>query len=250
MTLSDEYRRQFRWRPWPRILDALPALQGQCILDLGCGPGDLAAALAARGAVVTGVDVDEELLGVARSKGLANAEFRQANLKALPDLGVTVDGIWSSFTAAYFPDLTPVLSSWAKQLRRGGWIAITEIDNLFGHEPLGSRAKTLLRAYAEDALAAKRYDFHMGRKLRPHLEHSGFEVVKAFDLEDLELSFAGPAEPEIVEAWRDRFNRMKLLRESCGREFDAIREEFLACLARPDHYSQSKVQCCIGIKSG
>jgi SAM-dependent methyltransferase len=250
MSLADEYRRQLRWRPWPRILDALPAVQGQRILDLGCGLGDLTAALVARGAIVTGIDVDEELLRGARSKGLRNAEFRQANLKALPDFGGSVDGIWSSFTAAYFTDLPAALSSWAKPLRRGGWIALTEIDDLFGHEPLGSRAKAMLRAYAEAALGAKRYDFHMGRKLRPHLEGSGFEVVKAFDLEDPELCFSGPARPEVVDAWRDRFNRMKLLRESCGSEFDAIREEFLACLARPDHCSQAKVQCCIGIKSG
>jgi cyclopropane fatty-acyl-phospholipid synthase-like methyltransferase len=41
MSLEDEYKRQFRWRDWHTILDALPLAPGQTILDLGCGlPGD------------------------------------------------------------------------------------------------------------------------------------------------------------------------------------------------------------------
>jgi SAM-dependent methyltransferase len=43
MGLADEYRRQFEWRDWQDALGALPALEAQLVLDLGCGPGDLAA---------------------------------------------------------------------------------------------------------------------------------------------------------------------------------------------------------------
>jgi SAM-dependent methyltransferase len=107
MSLSDEYRRQFGWRPWPRILDALPALQGQRILDLGCGPGDLAAELVARGARVIGIDVNEELLRQARSKSLAGAEFRQANLREPLDLGANADGLRCSSRPPIFPTWRP-----------------------------------------------------------------------------------------------------------------------------------------------
>ena len=118
----------------------------------------------------------------------------------------------------------------------------------FGHEPLGDRAKTLLKAYAHDALVAGRYDFHMGRKLRDHLERSGFTVSKLLTLNDQELSFSGPARPEVLDEWRSRFDRMQLLRDFCGAAFDQVREEFLGCLMRTNHRSVATVYCCIATK--
>jgi hypothetical protein len=158
------------------------------------------------------------------------------------------DGVWCSFTAAYFPELSKALSAWARNVTTEAWIALTEIDDLFGHEPLSGRTKALLRAYAEDALAAGRYDFYMGRKLRDHLERSGFTVSKMVTLEDQELSFGGPARPEVVDAWRARFKRMKLLRDFCGSNIDKVEEEFLGCLTREDHRSVAKVCCCIATR--
>lgn len=248
MSLSADYKRQFAWRSWSTILDALHPIAGQTVLDLGCGVGDQAAELAARGARVIGVDMNEELLDEARSRGIPDATFLKGDLRALPDLGVAVDGIWCSFTAAYFPDLQPTLATWGKHLRLGGWIALTEIDDLFGHEPLSARSRSLLEAYARDALAAGRYDFHMGRKLLEHLERSGFTVSKVLMLEDQELSFKGPAPPEVLDAWRSRLDRMKLLRDLCGAEFEQVREELLGCLAHPDHRSVAKVDCCIATR--
>jgi ubiquinone/menaquinone biosynthesis C-methylase UbiE len=245
MSLSSEYKRQFGWRAWPAIFDALPSLHGQTVLDLGCGVGDLAAEFVARGARVVGVDMNEELVREARSRALSNAEFRVADLRRLPDLGIAADGIWCSFAAAYFPDLPAVLTAWARSLRSGGWVALTEIDDLFGHEPLSARTKELFRAYAERVLAAG-YDVHMGRKLRAHLEHCGFSVAKILTLDDQELSFSGPARPDVLDGWRARFDRMKLLRDVCGPDIDHVQVEFLDCLRRADHTSVAKVYCCIG----
>jgi ubiquinone/menaquinone biosynthesis C-methylase UbiE len=105
MTLSNDYRRQFGWRAWASIFDALAPLHGQTVLDLGCGVGDLAAEFVSRGARVVGVDMNEELLHEAQLRQLANAEFLLADIHASPHLDVAVDGLWCSFTAAYFPDL-------------------------------------------------------------------------------------------------------------------------------------------------
>ena len=246
MGLASEHKKQFGWRDWPTIFDALPPLQGQTILDLGCGVGDLAAEFVGRGARVIGVDMNEELLREARSRQLANAEFRAADLRTLPDLGLAADGLWCSFAAAYFPDLPTVLTAWARSLTAGGWVALTEIDDLFGHEPLSVRTKALFRAYAERVLAAG-YDVHMGHKLRAHLERSGFSVTKMLTLDDQELSFSGPARPEVLDGWRDRFDRMKLLRDVCGLDIDQVQAEFLGCLKRADHTSIAKVYCCIAV---
>jgi ubiquinone/menaquinone biosynthesis C-methylase UbiE len=248
MSLASEYKRQFDWRGWPVVFDALPALKGQTVLDLGCGVGDLAAEFVARGARVIGVDMNEELLVHARSRQLAKAEFQVGDLRAFPELGIAADGLWCSFTAAYFPNLSAVLATWARNVKPGGWIALTEVDDLFGHEPLSDQTKSLFRTYAGDALAAGRYDFLMGRKLKDHLESSGFAVSRVLTLEDQELSFNGSARPEVLEAWRARFNRMAPLRDLCGPAFDEVQEEFLGCLMGSNHKSIAKVYCCIGYK--
>jgi SAM-dependent methyltransferase len=245
MSIATEYQKQFEWRDWKSALDAIPDVRGQTVLDLGCGVGDLSAELVARGAHVIGIDGNEALLDAARSRRLRNAEFRLHDLSKLPDLGVKADGIWCSFTAAFFPDLSPTLVSWSRHLRPGSWIALTEIDDLFAHEPLSERPRSLFEAYAIDALVAKRYDFKMGRNLRAHLERVGFMMKKELVLADQEFSFHGAARADVLEGWRMRLDRMKLFHEFCGEDFAAVRDEFLGCLARPDHRSRAKVCFCL-----
>jgi len=245
MSLISDYKRQYRWRAWPTVFEALPSLDCQSVLDLGCGAGDLAAEFVTRGAHVVGVDLNEDLVGEARSKRLSRARFELANLRSIPELGLAFDGVWCSFTAAYFPDLPSVLSAWTRHLKPGGWMVLVEIDNLFGHEPLCDRTRSLLEAYACDALTAGRYDFQMGHKLKGYLEQAGLNVSKEFTLPDLELSFDGPASLEVVDAWRNRFQRMNLLRDVCGPSFDQVEDEFLNCLLRADHRALAKVYCCI-----
>ena len=241
----EEYRRQFHWRSWQTIFDALPPLLLKTILDLGCGIGDQARELSARGASVIGFDCNRELIAEATSRNLTNCEFHCCDLRTLPNTGTKADGLWCSFAAAYFTDLSPLLKAWGKHLDARGWIALTEIDDLFGHEPLSSRSSSLLQAYAQDAINAGRYDFRMGRKLEQYLKQSGYVVSHVMALPDKELSFNGPAPEQVIDAWRTRFGRMALLREFCGSDFTNVQEDFLACLARPDHFSTASVIACI-----
>jgi len=238
MSLADEYRRQKAWRT--PLWGALPDLRAKTVLDLGCAIGDQSAELVQRGARVIGIDGNDELLAIARARVIA--DFRKGDLRALPD--VEADGIWASFVAAYFVDFAPVLAKWARHLRPGGWIALVEIDDLFGHQPLSAQSKSLLDDYAREALAAKRYDFHRGHKLRDFLSRAGFVITSERTVWDAELSFDGPARPDVTRAWRNRFDRMQLLRERPG--FEAMREDFLAGLGHPDHRSHAKVYACMG----
>jgi SAM-dependent methyltransferase len=248
VNLVADYKQQYGYRAWARIFDALPHIQDHTVLDLGCGIGDQTAELVARGARVIGIDANEELLAAARARHIHNAEFRAANLHETMALDTTVDGIWCSFGAAYFTNLTDTLARWAMNLRASGWIALTEIDDMFGHEPMPERSRTLLDTYVQDSLRAGRYDFRMGRKLRSHLENAGFHVKLDFSVPDHELAFDGPASDDVLTSWRHRFARMKLLQDHCGTEFDAVRDDFLACLVRDDHRALAKVHCVVAIK--
>lgn len=247
MSLADDYKRQFRWRPWATVIDALPPLAGQTVLDLGCAVGDQAALLAKRGASVIGIDGNAELVAVAKSRGIANVEFQVGDVRRL-NLYRPVHGIWSSFTAAYLVELPVVLASWRTHLQPGGWIALTEVDDLFGHAPLETKSASLLGEYAQESLDQGRYDFQMGKKLAGHLERAGFRISRELSVEDRELGFEGPASADVLEAWRQRFDRMRLLREFCGADFAHVRDEFLRCLGHPEHRSLARVRCCIAIR--
>ena len=246
MSLSDEYRRQFALRSWEVVLSLLPPVHGQLVLDLGCGVGDQAFELTARGARVIGVDANQELLATARGRRIIGAEFRAGDLKA-PDVETPVDGLWCSFATAYVPDLAPTLARWKSLLRPGGWIALTEVDNLFGHEPVQPETRELFAAYARDALDKNRYDFYMGGKLRRLLEQAGYTVTNAQEVPDRELSFSGPAAAEVVAAWNARLDRMNGLRAFCGPRFDALRADFIGSLVHPDHRSTARVCFCCAV---
>jgi demethylmenaquinone methyltransferase/2-methoxy-6-polyprenyl-1,4-benzoquinol methylase len=68
-------------RLWKRRVVALAGLRpGDCALDLCCGTGDIAFALARQGAEVTGLDFSEKMLEVAQTR-LAHAKSETKNLK-------------------------------------------------------------------------------------------------------------------------------------------------------------------------
>ena len=65
------------------LLDAARVGPGVRVLDVGCGPGSLSAAAAARGALVTGVDLAEGMLAQAR-RNHPEIEFVHADAEDLP----------------------------------------------------------------------------------------------------------------------------------------------------------------------
>jgi SAM-dependent methyltransferase len=65
------------------VRDRLPDLTGKHVLHLPCGSGAVSAELIALGALVTGVDPEEEALATARERA-PDAAFFQANLHELP----------------------------------------------------------------------------------------------------------------------------------------------------------------------
>jgi len=247
MALVDEYRKQYAWRDWNRALSQCPLVPGQQVLDLGCGPGDISAELFNRGVSVTGVDGNPELLFAAKER-CPQCTFEKQDLSALNLDLETYDGLWCSFTAAYFIGFEKVFSGWKKFLKRKAWVCLVESDDLLGHEPLSDKTRNTLQEFYEDALRGKRYDFKAGRKIRGALTNNGFSVTSFF-LEDKELSFNGSADPDVVKAWIDRFNRMGGLKAFLKDDFTRFKEEFLRCISSSDHQSRCKVICCIGTRT-
>ena len=246
MALLDEYHRQFAWRDWERALAFCPVAPGDRVLDLGCGPGDLAAAFTRRGARVTGVDGNAELLSAACTR-CPEAIFERQDLTSLSLPLASYDGLWCSFTAAYFCDFERTLLHWLKFLKPEAWVALVEGDDLLGHEPLSREARKKVEAFYHEAREASRYNFRAGRELNGALERSGFQVQEIV-LNDQELSFSGPATPAVLQAWTDRLGRMPGLTAFLQDQFGAFREEFLHALSADNHRSHCRVVCCVGTR--
>jgi len=115
-------------------IDALAPAPDERLVDIGCGCGATTFDLGRRvgeGGSVTGVDIAEGMLEVARRRagaaGLTNVSFVQGDA-ATADLaevsGGPLDGAYSRFGAMFFPDPVPAFANIAAALRRGGRLAL------------------------------------------------------------------------------------------------------------------------------
>jgi SAM-dependent methyltransferase len=108
---------------------------GMSVLDLACGHGALANALAARGCEVTGLDSSAVFLDRARTDAAAMAvavEYILGDMRQLPAWTGRFDRLVNWTTAfGYFDDSTNrnVLAEMARVLRPGGRMAM-DLDNL------------------------------------------------------------------------------------------------------------------------
>jgi SAM-dependent methyltransferase len=93
------------------------------VLDVATGPGHLAGAAAARGAVATGVDIAEGMLAVAaeRHPGVA---FLHADAESLPFADASFDAVVGAFVLNHLPHPEAALAELARVLAPGGRAAL------------------------------------------------------------------------------------------------------------------------------
>lgn len=92
------------------------------VLDAGCGDGRDAQTLTELGAKVTGIDLSEGLLGVARKRAI-EAEFVHGSFLDLPFPEESFDGIWSQASLVHLEtveDVQRALSEFARVLKHNG----------------------------------------------------------------------------------------------------------------------------------
>ena len=107
-------------------------LAGKRILDVGCGGGILAEAMAGAGAQVTGIDLADKPLKVAMLHGMETGErvtYRLVSAEALADEApAAFDVVTCMELLEHVPDPASTVAACARLAKPGGWIFFSTIN--------------------------------------------------------------------------------------------------------------------------
>ncbi|MCA9878832.1 MAG: class I SAM-dependent methyltransferase [Thermomicrobiales bacterium] len=108
-----------------RIWSALALRPGAQVLDAGCGSGQFALALAARGVRVIGVDLSPEMIRLAensanRENAPSPVRWAVGSVDALHLADASVDAVHARMVLPFVPDVPAALREFRRILRPGG----------------------------------------------------------------------------------------------------------------------------------
>jgi SAM-dependent methyltransferase len=160
-------------------------------LDVGCGGGDVTLQLArlAPNGHVTGIDLDEAKLELARSElpgtGISNIAYRREDLFETPRDAARYDLIYVRFVLTHLGDPAKGLAALCARLAPGGVIVVEDID-FSGHfcHPDSAAFRRYLELYT-DAVARNGGDANIGPRLPA--------LMSAAGLTDLFMNVVQPA---------------------------------------------------------
>jgi SAM-dependent methyltransferase len=196
-----------------RLVDA-GDLAGRRVLEVGCGTGSLAGALAAEhGCEVVGIDASPEMVAVARGKGMGGTRFEVAPAEALPfDAGSFERATMVS--VAHHLDRPRAFAELQRVLGAGGRLVVWNAD------PEGFDELWFL-GFFPGLADRERRRFPSGERLTSELEQAGFDGVAV--------------ERVTVERRFDRATALRKLRGRHASSFDLLSEpEYRAGLARAE----------------
>jgi SAM-dependent methyltransferase len=124
------------------LVDACGLAPGMRVLDVGCGPGRHAHALARRGMVVHGIDISARFIELARDGAPDGATFERVDARSMSFAG-EFDAALSLCQGAFglaglpgppVPSIDPdgeILEAMARALRQGGVVALSAFSSYY-----------------------------------------------------------------------------------------------------------------------
>ncbi|HPH15448.1 MAG TPA: bifunctional 2-polyprenyl-6-hydroxyphenol methylase/3-demethylubiquinol 3-O-methyltransferase UbiG [Burkholderiaceae bacterium] len=114
-------------------LNGLCSVQGKRILDVGCGGGILADAMARKGAEVLGIDLATKALKVAQLHALEaqtqNVQYREVSAEALAiERPAGFDVVTCMEMLEHVPDPASIVQACATLVKPGGWVFFSTIN--------------------------------------------------------------------------------------------------------------------------
>lgn len=120
------------------MTSGVDSLHGLRILDVGCGGGLLCEPLTRLGAIVTGIDLSEEAIEVAKTHAQSHGlsiDYRVADLKDLQD--APFDVVIASEVIEHVEDPADFVKDIAGHLKKGGCTVITTLNRTWKSLILG-----------------------------------------------------------------------------------------------------------------
>lgn len=121
ITVALSYGQDRRWKR--RVVSLAGPADGRRVLDLATGTGDIAFALARRGARVVGLDITPRMIELARAKAGARSPapaLLVGDMLALPFPSRSFDVVTTGYGLRNVPDLERAIEEIARVLRPGG----------------------------------------------------------------------------------------------------------------------------------
>ncbi|WP_414648457.1 bifunctional 2-polyprenyl-6-hydroxyphenol methylase/3-demethylubiquinol 3-O-methyltransferase UbiG [Chitinimonas sp.] len=114
------------------FIDGHAAISGKTVLDVGCGGGILAESMALRGATVTGLDLAEKSLKVAKLHGLESGvqvDYRCQSVESLAEAApAAFDVVTCMEMLEHVPEPASVVAAVAQLVKPGGWVFFSTIS--------------------------------------------------------------------------------------------------------------------------
>jgi arsenite methyltransferase len=158
------------------VLDLLALRPGEHVVDIGAGPGFLAAEMAAAVGPhgrVHAVDPSPSMRALAEGRGAA-IDVVDGAAEALPLPDASVDAAVATQVFEYVSDVPGALAEVRRVLRPGGRVLLldTDWDSIVWHSRDGERMRRVLAAWEEHLV-----DPHLPRTLGAALHAAGFAVA-------------------------------------------------------------------------
>ena len=113
-------------------IDGKVGLRGKTVLDIGCGGGILAESMAARGATVTGIDLGDKPLKVAKLHLLESGQQVDYRLVSAEDFAMERPHAFDLVTCMemleHVPDPAATVRACAALVKHGGWVFFSTIN--------------------------------------------------------------------------------------------------------------------------
>ena len=155
------------------LLDLLEPVDGLRVLDIGCGDGVLGSALARRGARVTGLDTDPQMLAAAERRAQNESielHLVRGRAEALPFEGETFDRVVAVTVLCFVRETDQAIKEIARILKPGGRLVIGEL----GRWSLWAAIRRVKGWFGAPTWKAAR--FHTAKELQSLLEARGLTV--------------------------------------------------------------------------
>ena len=112
----------------PQIKEMLPELKGKCILDLGCGAGDMDKYFVEQGAKqVLATDISVNMINIANAVNKdEKIEFKVLKMEDLETLNQKFDIVYSSLAFHYIEDFNKLLSDIHNLLNPSGMLIFSQ----------------------------------------------------------------------------------------------------------------------------